>query len=246
MRRANAASVRLTLPLVCVACKPFRWKGREMTETMRFGDQLNGVRQCPHCAKPNPLLIKVWISEHYVSRRDGGPESRWGSYACSSCGHVVTAKGRPGDLNGNALIVALFPEPRAAHNEIPELARHFLQQAFDTLHAPDAAGVMAASAVDAMLVALGYDDGSSLYDRINLAVTDGHLTQKMADWAHHVRLEANRPRHADKENPRLSPEEARKVVEFAEGLGNFLFVLSAQIAKAMEPVSSEQDESDEA
>src|ERR1700736_2603886 len=43
------------------------------------------------------------------------------------------------------------------------------KQAYETLHAPDAAAVMAGSAVDGMLKALGYTEGS-LYSRIDKAV----------------------------------------------------------------------------
>jgi hypothetical protein len=56
------------------------------------------------------------------------------------------------------------------------MARKFLQQAYETLHAPDAAAVMAASAVDAMLKDLGYSEGS-LYARIDKAAEDGVLTK---------------------------------------------------------------------
>ncbi|MGY5800595.1 DUF4145 domain-containing protein [Rhizobium sp. LEGMi12c] len=112
------------------------------------------------------------------------------------------------------------------------IARRFLQQAFETLHAPDAAAVMAGSAVDAMLKASNYCDGS-LYTRIDQALKDGLLTRGMADWAHSVRLGSNRPRHADTEKPHVSYDEAKQSVEFAEALGNFLFVLTAKIERGI-------------
>ena len=82
-----------------------------------------------------------------------------------------------------------------AHEDLPDPARTFLQQAFETLHAPDAATVMAASAVDAMLKDKGYKTGT-LYTRIDQAVKENVLTQGMATWAHAVRLEANGVRHS--------------------------------------------------
>ncbi|KQS48252.1 hypothetical protein ASG20_14200 [Sphingomonas sp. Leaf198] len=112
----------------------------------------------------------------------------------------------------------------------------FLKQAFDTLHAPDAAAVMAGSAVDAMLKEHGYLEGS-LYSRIDKAKTDALLTAGMADWAHSVRLGSNRPRHADMDSPHVSPADAKRSVDFAEALGNFLFVLTAQIEEAVNEVS---------
>ena len=111
-------------------------------------------------------------------------------------------------------------------------ARNFLQQAYETLHAPDAAAVMAGSAIDAMLKHHNYTTGS-LYDRIDKALADNLLTKGMADWAHEVRLGSNRPRHADKDKPSVSLAEAAQSVEFAEALGNFLFVLTARIDRGL-------------
>jgi hypothetical protein len=87
-----------------------------------------------------------------------------------------------------------------------------LQQAFETLHAPDAAAVMAGSAVDAMLKHFDLTEGS-VYKRIDQAVTQQILTLPMAEWAHMVRLESNRPRHADTENPHVSPQQAAQSVD---------------------------------
>jgi hypothetical protein len=130
------------------------------------------------------------------------------------------------------------PAPRSAHEDIPERARIFLQQAYDTLHAPDASAVMAGSAVDAMLKAINYNDGS-LYSRIDKALEDNVLTKGMADWAHEVRLGSNRPRHADENNPHVSKAEAAQSVEFAEALGNFLFVLTARINRGLQAAAAQ-------
>ncbi len=115
----------------------------------------------------------------------------------------------------------MFPTPQEAHEDIPVTARTYLQQAYETLHAPDAAAVMAGSAVDAMLKEHGYIDGS-VYTRINQAVEKHLLTEAMGEWAHSVRLGSNRPRHADAENPHVSPDEARQSVEFAEAWDIFV------------------------
>jgi hypothetical protein len=130
----------------------------------------------------------------------------------------------------------IFPGVRSAAEELPDRARAFLQQAYETLHAPDAAAVMAGSAVDAMLKDKGYKDGS-LYDRIDTAVANHLLTKEMGDWAHWARFGSNRPRYADQDKPHVSPDEARQSVEFAEALGQFLFVLSSRISKGVEEAS---------
>jgi hypothetical protein len=151
---------------------------------------------------------------------------------------MVTVEGRPiGNHPVQAELLAMFPDVRIAHEDVPENARRFLQQAMDTLHAPDAAAVMAGSSVDAMLKARGLEKGS-LYERIDQALQNGTLTAPMADWAHEVRLGSNRPRHADSEHPHVSREEAQQSVEFAEALGQFLFVLTARIDRGIKAASA--------
>ncbi|UXN69921.1 DUF4145 domain-containing protein [Devosia neptuniae] len=129
--------------------------------------------------------------------------------------------------------VKLYPEPRSAHEDLPPMAKQYLQQAYETLHAPDAAAMVAGSAVDAMLKARGLIDGS-LYQRIDEALNQNILTKNMADWAHEVRLGSNRPRHADASGPHVTADEAQQSVNFAEALGNFLFVLTARIERGIE------------
>jgi len=136
------------------------------------------------------------------------------------------AVGPKGDHTPNAPIETLYPSVRIAAAEIPDPARRFLQQAMETLHAPDAAAVMAGSAVDAMLKHFKLIDGS-VYKRIDEAVSQHILTAAMGEWAHEVRLGANRPRHSDAENPHVSLEQA-------EALAHFLFVLSSRVNKGIQ------------
>lgn len=194
--------------------------------TFHPADRLMGLGRCPHCAIASPNMERVWTDGW-----NGRGETGWAAYRCASCGGVMTLV-----LTWNGGVMEMeraFPEAKSAHEDIPEPARTFLQQAYETLHAPDASAVMAGSAVDGMLKAKGYEKGS-LYDRIDLALKDNVLTQGMADWAHSVRLGSNRPRHADRDKPHVSPDEAKQSVEFAEALGSFLFVLTAKIAKGIE------------
>jgi len=195
-----------------------------------LGPQLVGIDRCPFCSVVDPLFEKQWTSHGPTTRADGKPSRFWGAYKCKTCGSVASIEANPaGDWFE---VHAIFPQPRAAHQDIPEPARTFLQQAYETLHAPDAAAVMAGSAVDAMLKARGLSEGS-LYSRIDQALANNILTQAMADWAHSVRLGSNRPRHADVEKPHVAPDEAKQSVDFAEALGNFLFVLTARIERGI-------------
>jgi Domain of unknown function (DUF4145) len=199
----------------------------------RLGPQLDGINRCPHCSVANPVLQHLWHTDTPLGRATPGPTFYWAIYQCTSCGSIVLARGSEGTSADPGVVTKIFPEQKSAHADIPMPARSFLQQAFETLHAPDAAAVMAGSAVDSMLKILGYVEGA-LYSRIDKAVEEHKLTKEMGDWAHEVRLGSNRPRHADAKKPHISAEEAEQSVDFAEALGNFLFVLSSRIKRGTE------------
>lgn len=196
-----------------------------------MGEQLLDLHRCPNCSVANPLLVKCWASSGVVMPNPAKDAYHWGAYVCTTCNNLVIVSGYA--LDREFAVRTCTPNPKYAHEDIPEIARKFLQQAFETLHAPDAATLMAGAAVDAMLKALGYTE-NSLYQRIDQALKDNVITASMAEWAHSVRLGANRPRHADKDAPHVSEAEAEQAVEFAEALGHFLFVLSARIHRGIE------------
>lgn len=136
----------------------------------------------------------------------------------------VTGKGEP-------LLMSVFPDPRRVHDDIPERARIYLKQAIES--PPDGAAMLACSAVDVMLKEEGYEDGTIL-ERIDEAVADHVMTKSMGEWAHAVRTIADDPRHAANGLPHVAQEEAEQAVNFAETLGNVLFVLPARIARGKE------------
>jgi hypothetical protein len=115
---------------------------------------------------------------------------------------------------------------------LPPTARSYLDQSLNSLHAPAGAVMLAASSVDAMLKVKGYK-GGSLYSRINKAAEDHLITEGMAKWAHEVRLDANDQRHADEAAPLPSAADARKCVDFAMALGQFLFVLPDRVERGL-------------
>lgn len=210
----------------------------EQRQRRKLTTVLQMVKRCPFCSKADPTFLRVWSTDGTsgTPRGDGERPQKWAAYRCASCGSVLTACGAPGSEIGNAAepeVYAIYPAPVAVPEDIPPIAKRFLEQAVETLHAPDAAAVMAGSAVDAMLKHSGYIDGS-LYSRIDKAKDDGLLTKGMADWAHSVRLGSNRPRHADDEKPHVSNAEAERSVRFARALGDFLYVLTAQIEDAVQ------------
>lgn len=194
----------------------------------RLGNLLLGVTNCPHCGVNSPLLTCVWASDRPTPRGDERPEARWAAFACSSCGHLVTAKGCPGENVSNPEVVAIFPKVWEVDDVVPERIANYLDQAYRTLASPDASVVMSASAIDAMLKDNNLENGS-LYARIDEAVIEGILTQKMADWAHRVRLDSNNPRHADAQTPHMTDDDATRAFDFAKALTEYLYVLPSRM-----------------
>jgi len=111
---------------------------------------------------------------------------------------------------------------------IPERAREYLNQAVNSLSSPAGAVMLAASAVDAMLKAKNLRDGS-LYARIDRAAAEHLITSDMAKWAHAVRLDANDQRHADDSSPLPIAADAKRAVDFALALGQFMVILPAKV-----------------
>lgn len=130
------------------------------------------------------------------------------------------------------VVIQYFPSIGEADEAIPERARTYLSQALDSLSAPSGAVMLAASSVDAMLKAKDLKTGS-LYSRIDEAVTTNLITPEMAQWAHDVRLDANDERHADENALLPSLDDARRAVDFATALGQFMFVLPARVKRGI-------------
>ena len=100
--------------------------------------------------------------------------------------------------------------------------------------------MLAASAVDAMLKAKTYRDGS-LYSRIEKAVSDHLITDDMGTWAHEVRLDANEQRQADEDFEIPDEEDAKRVIEFTKALALFLFVLPKMVKRGIADAAPPSD-----
>ena len=207
------------------------WDRLEMGNTL-------GLHRCPHCRIARPLMSRYPLNHH-----PSDENALWAVYVCSSCNNVVTAKGYR-VLNGPTYVDETFPRAKSVAEELPEPARKYLEQAYRTIgDAPDAAAMVASSSVDAMLKSKGFKGKEeTLYQRIDQAVEDRVLTEDMGKWAHHVRFVSNYPRHADDKDPHVSPEQARIVVDFADALGEFLFVLPSRAEKAIRASKKRKEE----
>lgn len=192
---------------------------------MKHGNQLM-LERCLHCSVAHPRIDRVWV--HQSANYKGSNQRSWAAYACATCGGVVLASA-PSQPQG-ADISHIWPAPQQVADELPDRAKEYLSQAMASIHAPVGAVVTAASAVDAMLKAKDYKEGS-LSSRIDAAAKDHLITSEMAAWAHEIRLDANDQRHADESAPLPSTQDAEKVIEFAIALGQFLFVLPARVER---------------
>ncbi|MEA2415606.1 MAG: hypothetical protein QOI58_2263 [Thermoanaerobaculia bacterium] len=182
------------------------------------------IARCPYCQidRPNLALHNPFETRDAMS----GQVRLWGIYVCARCGGVVIASAS--QLNQEAQ--EIYPLPLKVDEEIPSTAKAYLEQAAASLHAPAGSVMLAASSVDAMLKAKGLVDGS-LNSRINKAAGSHLITEDMAAWAHDIRLDANDQRHADASSLLPSAEDARKCLDFAFALGQFLFVLPARVSR---------------
>jgi hypothetical protein len=114
-----------------------------MAQKLEVGTLSNDLqlKRCPHCGVAHPHIRTVIVTNNMIARKTPGPLSRWGMFACASCGGCMLGQGQPGVDSPSATVVRLFPDARTADAALPERARTYLTQAFETLHAPDAAAV---------------------------------------------------------------------------------------------------------
>jgi len=185
--------------------------------------------RCPHCGVSRPVMSN--LTRHITAAHDNTNMRQWVFYSCSSCGGVTMAvtpnqPNAPNDVE----ITEMWPAEKIVSDAIPKRAQAYLTQAFASGNAPAGAIMLTGSAIDSMLKDKGYRDGS-LYARIEAAANDHLITHEMALWAHEVRLDANDQRHADEQADLPSDEDAKRVLEFAAALGEFLYVLPATIIR---------------
>ena len=179
-----------------------------------------------------PNLTRLWEGK----TADFAGESRgvWRVYLCQRCGGLITAAAPDYDET----VTEMYPAATDIDLAIPDRARTYLQQALNSLHSAAGAVMLAASAVDAMLKSRGFKDGT-LYSRIDQAAANHLITPDMAAWAHEVRLDANDQRHADESAALPTAADAKRCVEFALALGQFMFVLPARIQRGLADAKKE-------
>lgn len=186
---------------------------------IKHGNQLP-LDRCPHCNIARPLLRRAWGPTEFHDH-EGKRKRLWSTYSCETCGSLVLVCSQ---ANAGPDIASIWPSTQTVADAVPTRARQFLTQAIASQHAPAGAVMLTASAVDAMLKEKGYRDGS-LNSRIDKAAAEHLITNEMAAWAHEIRLDANDQRHADEVADLPASADAAKVIEFANALAQFLYVL---------------------
>lgn len=180
------------------------------------------LERCPHCNVDKPSLMGV--SQTETVNFEGKNRKFWRFYSCKRCGGVVSAYSGAWDVE----VTEYFPSGTYIDEAIPNRASEYLSQAINSLSAPSGAVMLAASAVDAMLKAKNLKEGN-LYSRIDKAAKDHLITNEMALWAHEVRLDANDERHVDENASMPNTADAKRSVDFALALAQFMFVLPAKV-----------------
>lgn len=184
------------------------------------------LSRCPHCNVDRPRLSKV--HELKTNNFTQTHERCWRIYVCGRCGGIVSASAGTWE----AEVREQYPGTNEVDTAVSERAKEYLEQAINSLSSPAGAVMLAASSVDAMLKAKGLKDGT-LYSRIDEAAKAHLITAEMALWAHEVRLDANDQRHSDEAVPLPTTEDAKRSVEFAQALAQFLFVLPARVQRGI-------------
>lgn len=108
------------------------------------------INSCPHCGRANPTLRQA--VPIFETQNNDGIKRWWGVYVCNSCGGVVTAyAAKVGGEPQQKPVQEIYPNIQSIDDSIPERPRAYLLEAQNTLHAPLAAIMVSAGAVDAML-----------------------------------------------------------------------------------------------
>ncbi len=129
--------------------------------------QILTIERCPHCNVADPSLN----ARHSFQTNNviGGETRFWTVYSYARCGGAVMAFA----MQERGEVQRIYPLAEVVDDALPSPAKEYLTQAIQSLAAPAGAVMLAASAVDAMLKAKGYTEGT-LYPRINEAAED-HL-----------------------------------------------------------------------
>ena len=194
-------------------------------QPLQVGSDL-ALFRCPHCSIADPMLAN--IGGELITEGRGG-RRQWSLFACRTCGGAVMAATR----HGSTLVIECYPWVEELHATVPQRPREYLRQATESLSQPVASIAVSAAAVDAMLKEKGLSQGS-LKDRIDQAAASHLITDGIKQWAHQLRLDASDQRYAAHPVALPTQEDARRCLDFAIALADFLYVLPAKVTRGIQ------------
>jgi len=194
-------------------------------QPLQVGPDL-ALSRCPHCNIADPMLVNS--GGEFTTQGRGG-HRQWSLFACRTCGGAVMA----GTKHGSPLVMECYPRIEELHAAVPQRPCEYLRQAAESLGQPAASIAVSAAAVDAMLKEKGLSHGS-LKDRIDQAAASHLITDGMKQWAHQIRLDANDQRYAAYPAALPTREDARRCLDFAIALADFLYVLPARVTRGIQ------------
>lgn len=115
-------------------------------------------------------------------------------------------------------------------NDVPKNISIFYAQGLTNLKSRqwDAAGSMFRKTLDVATKSIDPSNGKkTLYERINLLVSSGALTEAMGQWSHEIRLDGNDAVHD--ESPETE-DDANAAQHFTEALLTYVYSLPAMVA----------------
>lgn len=184
------------------------------------------LKSCPHCNISTP---KISLEKEFnTMSAETGHQRVWAFYVCQNCGGGIIGSRRV----NSRLALEIFPKPVKIDKSIPDKAKIFLEQAIDSIRVPAVSIMLSASSIDAMLQQKGFKDGN-LYNKINKAAKNHFISDDMYEWAQEIRLEANYQQYAENDTNSPTEENAKQTIEFAETLGEFLYILPHKIKKGI-------------
>ena len=220
--------------------------GHKILHNINDGDiEKFSPKRCPHCKVAKPQMLNVWNHQEQIF----SSATFYATYQCTSCHNITLAKYSvvsPLERGASTTYYQTLEEywPKLSGElslTIPETARTYLAEARNGIGNPNSSVIASATAVDLMLQNKNINK-ASLKASIEEAKKQGLITENMADWANHIRIEANGSRHRKIGTPLATKEEAEQSLEFAFALAEFLFVLPARVTKGIEQSQSQTEQ----
>lgn len=165
--------------------------------------------------------FKVWNEEE-------GPPARYTLLKCPSCAGPILVVQEEYAQDEYTEPRRIFPtEAGFADPTWPLEVQESFVEAVKCLRvrALHAAAVMCRRTLEIVSIALGVKDGT-LNDRLKLLREQGHIEDRLLEWAHGLRIVGNIGAHATNET--VSMLDAQDAVEFTKALSDYVFTFRAR------------------